>query len=93
MGGGPGQIRVAGELCAGNALAGAFAARRGAERCGCEGLAGQGMVRDVGDEVDVEGAEDGDVGVVRRHDDGAGAPCFPQMWMYFCQTIRACVFQ
>lgn len=60
IGGGGGEIGGAGELAAGDGLVGAFAAGRGIEVVGGEGLAGKRMVGDVGDEVDVEGAEDGD---------------------------------
>lgn len=65
IGGGRGEIRGAGEFAAGDGLVGAFAAGRGGEVVGCEGFAGERMVGDVGDEVDVEGAEDGDSGA--RH--------------------------
>lgn len=60
IGGGGGEVGGARELAAGDGLVGAFAAGRGVEVVGGEGLAGERVVGDVGDEVDVEGAEDGD---------------------------------
>lgn len=45
-----------GELGACHRLVCAFAARRGEKARRGEGLAGQRVVRDVGDQVDVEGA-------------------------------------
>lgn len=61
-----GQVRGARELAASDSLVGTLAARGGSEVVRGQGLAGKGVVGDVGDEVHVEGPQDGDPRESRR---------------------------
>lgn len=61
MGGRGGEVGGVGEFGVGNGLVGVFVI--GGDGVGGRGesFVGEGVVRDVGDEIDVEGVEDGDV--------------------------------